>query len=136
MRDKSRLLLEVSKAQSARVRTVCPRLLRPYALWFPISILAAACATTKKAEEPPKPTHYVLEDAPSIIATLPFPNQYPIYVKIYAADILLERRLAYRGWDVDHDGLIDMIHYLDEEGEVIKTVYKFAGDKEPIRPSH
>ncbi len=161
MRDKSRLLLEVAlKMQSRRDPRKSPRdfaktsllpgffpksrldipffrrLLAPYVLWVPISILAVACATTKKAEGPSKPTHYVLEDAPSIIATLPFPNQYPIYVKIYAGDQLLERRLAYRAWDVDHDGLIDMINYLDEKGEIIKTVYKFAGDQEVLPVPH
>ena len=106
------------------------KLVSPYALWFPISILAVACATTEKTAEPPKPTHYVLEDAPRIIASLPFPNQHPIYVKIYAGDKLLERRLAYRAWDMDHDGLIDMIEYLGDKGEVLRTSYGFNGEKD------
>jgi hypothetical protein len=120
MADKSRLL----------------KLVSPYALWFPISILAAACATTEKSNEPPKPTHYILENADPIVASLPFPNQHPIYVKIYGGDQLLERRLAYRGWDADHDGLIDMIEYLDDKAAVIRTTYKFSGDKAKLEPTH
>ncbi|MBC7532078.1 MAG: hypothetical protein H7318_10900 [Oligoflexus sp.] len=112
------------------------KLVSPYALWFPISILAVACATTEKSKEPPKPTHYVLENADPIVATMPFPNQHPIYVKIYGGEQLLERRLAYRGWDVDHDGLIDMVEYLDDKGEVIRTSYKFNGDSDLPTPSH
>ncbi|MBC7659727.1 MAG: hypothetical protein H7249_08465 [Chitinophagaceae bacterium] len=112
------------------------KLVSPYALWFHISILAASCATTEKTAEAPKPTHYVLEQGPISVASLPFPNQHPIYVKIYAGDQLLSRHLAYRGYDADHDGLIDMIEYLDDKGAVTRTVFKFNGDKDSLVPSH
>lgn len=112
------------------------RIPAPCALWFLISIAAASCATSEKTAEPPKPTHYVLEEAPVIVASSPYPNQHPIYVKIYGGEVLLERRLAYRGFDMDHDGFIDMIEYLDKNGQVLRTSYKFAGDKEIELPSH
>ncbi len=112
------------------------KLISLYALWFPLSILAGSCATTEKTAEPPKPTHFVLESAPIIVATKPYPNQHPIYVKIYAGDELLERRLAYRGWDMDHDGLIDMIEYLNEKGEVVRKSYKFPGQEALEVPAH
>ncbi|MES2744909.1 MAG: hypothetical protein V4655_05760 [Bdellovibrionota bacterium] len=119
-----------------RALTTMRLIKQPYALWFLISILAASCATSEKTVEPPKPTHYVLEEAPVIVASKPYPNQHPIYVKMYAGELLLERRLAYRGFDMDHDGFIDMIEYLDKKGEVIRTSYKFAGDKDIKLPTH
>lgn len=109
---------------------------RPSALWFLISILAASCATSEKTVEPPKPTHYALEEAPVILADSPYPNQHPIYVKIYGGEELIEKRLAYRGFDMDHDGLIDMIEYLDKDGKVIRTNYKFSPDKDLTLPAH
>ncbi|RZA12110.1 MAG: hypothetical protein EOP10_31940, partial [Proteobacteria bacterium] len=81
--------------------------MQPSALWFVIFILAASCATSEKSAEPPKPTHFVLEVAPVIVASTPYPNQHPIYVKIYGGEVLLDRRLAYRGFDMNHDGYID-----------------------------
>ena len=112
------------------------KLVSPYSLWLPISILAASCATTEKTGEPPKPTHYVLEEGPISVASLPFPNQHSIYVKIYAGEVMLERKLAYRGFDVDHDGLIDMIEYLSDNGEVVRTSYKFTDHDAVSAPSH
>ena len=112
------------------------KLISLYAFWFPLSILAASCATTEKTAQPPKPTHYVLEDAPIILASPPFPNQHPIYVKLYVGKKLLERRLAYRGWDMDHDGLIDMIEYIGQDGEVIRKSYKFSSDTAVSLPNH
>jgi hypothetical protein len=103
---------------------------QPYALWSLISILAASCATSEKTLEPSKPTHYALEEAPVILASSPYPNQHPIYARMYAGDRLIERRLVYRGFDMDHDGFIDMIEYLDKNGNVIRTSYKFADDKD------
>ncbi len=97
------------------------------ALWFPISILAFACASTEKTE-PPQPDHYVLESGPVIPGNSPFPNQHPIYAKIYAGSELLERRLVYRGWDMDYDGKIDMLEYLDPQGRVIRKTYDFDRD--------
>lgn len=110
--------------------------LAPSALWFVIFILGASCATSEKTPEPPKPTHYVLEEAPVIVASSPYPNQHPIYVKIYGGEVLLERRLAYRGFDMDHDGFIDMIEYLDKNGQVLRTSYKFNADKDLTPPAH
>ncbi len=109
---------------------------QPCALWFVIFILAGSCATSEKTVEPPKPTHYVLEEAPVILANHPYPNQHPIYVKIFAGEKLLERRLAYRGFDMDHDSYIDMIEYLDAKGQVTKTSYKFEPDQDLKLPSH
>lgn len=108
----------------------------PSALWLLIFILVASCATSEKTQEPPKPTHYVLEEAPVIAASQPYPNQHPIYVKIYGGEVLLERRLAYRGYDMDHDGFIDMVEYLDKSGQVTRTSYKFTGDKDLTPPAH
>ena len=120
-----------------RAFTAKMRLMKqPSALWFLISILAASCATSEKTVNPPKPTHYVLEEAPVILASAPYPNQHPIYVKIYGDEVLLERRLAYRGFDMDHDGFIDMIEYLDKKGEVIRSSYKFVSDKDLTLPAH
>lgn len=96
-------------------------------LWSLISILAGSCASTKN-DEPPKPDHFVLEKGPIIVAGSPFPNQHPIYARIYAGEKLLERRLAYRGWDMDRDGKIDMLEYLDSAGKVIRKTYDFNRD--------
>ena len=99
-----------------------------FAFWFPTSILAVACASTEKTADAPKPDHYVLENGPVVPASSPFPDQHPIYAKIYAGDQLLERRLVYRGWDMDHDGKIDMLEYLDPQGRVIRKSYDFNHD--------
>lgn len=96
-------------------------------LWSLITILAVACASTEK-DEPVGPDRYVLENGPIIVAGSPFPNQHPIYAKLYAGEKLLERRLAYRGWDLDHDGKIDMLEYLDAEGRVLRKTYDFNRD--------
>lgn len=96
-------------------------------LWSLITILAVACASTEK-DEVLAPDHYVLENGPIIVAGSPFPNQHPIYANLYAGDKLLERRLAYRGWDMDHDGKIDMLEYLDTNGQVIRKTYDFNRD--------
>ncbi len=109
---------------------------QPSALWFVIFILAGSCATSEKTSNPPKPTHFVLEVAPVIVARTPYPNQHPIYVKIFGGETLLERRLAYRGFDMNHDGYIDMVEYLDEKGQVLKTSYKFSPETDFTLPAH
>lgn len=108
-----------------------PRLWLPAlrcALWISISTLPLACVTTEKTPEAPQKTHYVLEPAPWEKAADPIPDLLPIYVRVYAGDQLLERRLAYRAWDFNKDGNADLMEYLDQKGQVIRRVYDLNRD--------
>lgn len=98
-------------------------------LWISISTLLLACVTTEKTPDTqPAKTHFVLEPLSWEKAEDPMPDLLPIYVRVYAGDQLLERRLAYRAWDFNKDGNTDMLEYLDPKGEVIRRVYDLNRD--------
>jgi hypothetical protein len=98
------------------------------ALWITISILGVACVTTEKTEITPQKTHFVLEPGPVERGQDPLPDLTPIYVRIYAGDQLIERRLGYKAWDFNRDGSIDMLEYLDSQGQVIRRSYDLNRD--------
>ncbi len=108
-----------------------PRLWQPAlrcALWISISTLLFACVTTEKTPAEPPRTHYVLEPAALEKAEDPMPDLLPIFVRVYAGDQLLERRLAYRAWDFNKDGNTDMLEYLNAQGQVVRRVYDLNRD--------
>ena len=106
------------------------RVLHP-AMWLSISILGVACVSTEKTPDPavvaPR-THYVLEPGPLQKGDDPLPDLTPIYVRIYAGDQMVEKRLAYRAWDFNKDGNFDMLEYLDAQGQVIRRSYDMNRD--------
>ncbi len=110
--------------------TLKPALLCIFGLF--ISILAVGCASTEKTEEPskeaPQPTHFVLDPAPVLKGDDPLPDLTAVYVKVYAVDRLVERRLAYKAWDFNKDGKADLLEYVDAEGHVIRRAYDFNSD--------
>jgi hypothetical protein len=108
-----------------------PRIWKPAlrcALGITISILGVACVTTEKTVTPPLRTHFVLEPGLVQPGHDSLPDLTPIYVRIYAGDQMVERRLAYKAWDFNRDGNIDMLEYLDAQGQVIRRSYDLNRD--------
>ena len=96
-----------------------------------LACLTLGCTTPDKsvdAEGKPVVSHFVLEAGPVETSQEPLPNLHPIFVKVYSGEKLIEERLAYRAWDLDYDGSIDMIEYLDADGRITRRSYDFNKD--------
>lgn len=113
---------------------LCLNNLKPtlrWALWLHLSILGVACVSTEKTPDQggaPIPTHYVLEPGPVEKAASPLPDLTPIFVRIYAGEQMLEKRLGYRSWDFNKDGNCDMLETLDAQGQVVRRSYDMDRD--------
>lgn len=106
-----------------------PSLRRAFCL--ALSSVGASCVSTEKTPEaviPPVRTHYVLEPGPLEKGDSPMPDLTPIYVRIYAGDQMVERRLGFRAWDFNKDGNFDMLESLDTQGQVIRRSYDMDRD--------
>ena len=95
-------------------------------------VLLGACATEKK-EVPPSPMEvteqgFVLEQAPMKPYAEPLPDKQDVFVTWHYTDGSTKRVLAYRGWDFNKDGRVDMLEVMALDGTSEAMAFDFNGD--------
>lgn len=75
-----------------------------------------------------KPGYFVLERGELTENRHPLPNYVPMYLKKITENKEVSRRLAYRAWDFNRDGLMDMVETINEDGAVISRSFDFDFD--------
>ncbi len=96
-------------------------------------LLTAGCSLdekpkAKEAIDPNQPTHYTISVGPTQGYQDPLPNYVPIFVDWHLAGGGLKQTLAYRGWDFDKDGRLDMVEVLNKDQTKAAFVFDFDRD--------
>lgn len=106
-----------------------------------LSIIVAACITTKNDEEASagdsksgkegKATsryYSVLVKGKTVKYAEPLPNMIPFYLKDMKGDEVMEERLVFRSWDFNKDGFPDMVEEMLDHGIVRSRSFDFDFD--------
>jgi hypothetical protein len=116
--------MKMSKTDHSTSRLAVPAL-----FGIILSILAGACATTEKTvAEKPKPTHFTLKMQKEEVGDKLVPTGYPIHVDWYEGEQLMVSEPAFRGWDFNGDGRIEMLEQVDTATNNVKLFYDFDFD--------
>lgn len=76
--------------------------------------------------EPPRDLSYELGEWDE--ADWPNPRYRSIYIRVDQSGVEKGRTLAYHAWDINHDGIADMLEVLRADGQVTMRLYDFDFD--------
>lgn len=97
-------------------------------LFFPLFSLTIGCSLLRFSSAPQEPVRLVTKKGTPTQVSADLPIYIPIWVEEHQGEKLLSSRLGFKGWDMDHNGTIDMLEVLDSKGQVSKTLYDFDFD--------
>lgn len=110
-------------------------LIRIFLIAVVIKAFVMGCTPTSGPIEPvdsnPLPVHelgFELEEGGIENYAEPLPNKQNIHVTWHYSDGTSKRVLAYRGWDFNKDGRIDMLEVLALDGTPEAIAFDFDGD--------
>jgi len=95
------------------------------------------CATIDEAydelfgsDEPqlPQVTHFTMRQGTMIKYPAPYPVLTPVFVQFHYDNGNVVEKLAFRGWDFNHDRRFDMLEVMAVDEKVHKIMYDFNLD--------
>ena len=72
--------------------------------------------------------YYILEKGELQKNRAPLPNYIPMVLKLMNGEKVVSQYLAYRAWDFNYDGNVDMVETLAPDGSVTQRSYDFDFD--------
>jgi hypothetical protein len=99
-----------------------------------IFTMLPGCATVNKSvKSEASRTHYTLRYGNVTKAQWPLPDMTPIYIDWHHVDGHTESKLGFRSYDMNHDGTMDYLEVLAEDGTVATALNDFDFDGRPDR---
>lgn len=96
--------------------------------------ILGGCATVPRAEDgkkganPKDRTHYTFVSGQPVEFEDPFPTLRQVQVEWHFRDGSKLTAPGFRTWDVNRDGITEMVEVLDDEGRVSKYLFDFNQD--------
>lgn len=102
-------------------------------LYISLSVWLSGCASSpevkmKEISKEAKRTHYTLKIKETVKHSKPLPYYTPIYVEWHYDNGASKSHLAFKAWDMDHDGRYDMIERASKKSDIDAFVFDFDFD--------